>query len=295
MITILLFGAGGQLGQELLARAPTPDIAIVGRTRSEVDIANEAEVHAALTRIRPDIVVNAGGYTKVDKAEAEPDAAFKANAMGPAVLARACKRAGIALVHLSTDYVFDGKKMGAYVETDPIGPLGVYGRSKAEGEAAVRAELDRHIILRTSWLYGAYGANFLKTILRLAGERDEIRVVADQYGCPTGTVDLAEAVLRVAPMLGAGSGVWGTYNFAGLGRTTWYGFASVIADELSQLSGRRVNIVPIASAEYASAARRPENSELDSSRFANIFGFSAIPWEKRARELVRLLWRSNSR
>src|SRR5262249_54044836 len=152
-----------------------------------------------------------------DLAETEVDQAFVANETGPAVLARACAAENLPLVHISTDYVFDGTKLGAYREDDPIAPVNVYGRSKAAGEAAIRAVLDRHVILRTSWVYGVYGTNFLKTILRLARERDELRIVADQRGCPTGTADLAEAILRIVPRLAADEPLWGIYHFAGTG------------------------------------------------------------------------------
>src|SRR6185503_18667613 len=195
-----------------------------------------AAVRDAISRHRPGLVVNAAAYTKVDLAESEAEAARQGNEIGPGVLARACAAAAIPLVHVSTDYVFDGSKPDAYLETDPITPLGVYGHSKAAGEKAVRDALREHVILRTSWVYGEFGHNFLKTILRLAATRDELRVVGDQRGCPTSTRDLAHAILAIAPRLAARDTVWGTYHFAGTGVTTWHGFASRIVSAQAALT-----------------------------------------------------------
>jgi dTDP-4-dehydrorhamnose reductase len=192
---------------------------------------------------------------------------------------------------VSTDYVFDGTKPSAYVEDDPIAPLGVYGHSKAEGEAAIRNVLEHHVIMRTSWVYGVYGANFLKTILRLAAERDELRIVADQRGCPTGTADIAEAILAIAPVLANGDPVSGTYHFAGQGVTTWYDFAGAIVDAQAAFTNRRPAIVPISTAEYPTAAKRPANSALDCSRFAATFGIKAQDWQTRTRDVTAALLR----
>ncbi len=196
------------------------------------------------------------------------------------------------LVHLSTDYVFDGKKSGAYVENDPIAPLSVYGRTKAEGEAAVREAQPHHVILRTSWVYGVHGKNFLKTVLRLASERDEFTMVADQFGCPTATADIAEAIVLLAPRLVADANVSGTYHFAGTGRTSWHGFATEIVARQRPFTGRNPRVVPIATADFKTAARRPANSVLDSGRFRAIFGHSARPWQERVAETVDLLLRT---
>jgi dTDP-4-dehydrorhamnose reductase len=190
-------------------------------------------------------------------------------------------------VHVSTDYVFDGTKETAYLESDPIAPLGVYGRTKAAGEAAVRAALPEHAILRTSWVYGEFGQNFLKTMLRLARERDELRVVADQRGCPTSTRELASAILALAPRLIARDNVWGTYHFAGSGVTTWHGFATRIVAAQAQITGRKPAVTAITTAEYPTAARRPVNSELDCGLFAKTFGFRARPWEQEADAATR--------
>ncbi|MET0429627.1 MAG: dTDP-4-dehydrorhamnose reductase [Microvirga sp.] len=286
---ILVFGSGGQLGQELVLAAGSRGIPVTGLSRIQADVADAAAVEAAIAAARPSLVVNAGAYTKVDKAETDEAEAFRANATGPGILGRACAAAGVPLVHVSTDYVFDGSQAGAYRESDPIAPLGVYGRSKAAGEAALREAGDRHLILRTSWVYGVHGANFLKTMLRLAADRDELRVVADQRGCPTSTLDLAEAILHAAARIRDGQADFGTYHLAGQGVTTWHGFASRIVAAQAPLTGRTPRVVPITTPEYPTPAKRPANSELDSRLFAQTFGYTAKPWEDRTDEAVRAL------
>ncbi len=286
---ILVFGAGGQLGRELVGLAGAKNVQIVGVARAEADIADAVAVAATIDRIRPRLVVNAAAYTAVDKAESNEAEAARSNVEGPRTLAAAAQAADVPLVHLSTDYVFDGTKTGAYVESDPIAPLGVYGRTKAAGEAAVRALAPRAVILRTAWVYGVHGANFLKTMLRLAAERDELRVVADQRGCPTSTVDLAEAIFAIDRAIVAGAAPWGTYHFAGEGATTWHGFAGAIVDAQAQFTQRRPAVAPIATREYPTAAQRPANSELDSSLFARTFGCRAQPWRARMTETVAAL------
>lgn len=286
---ILIFGAGGQLGQELQRSASAKAIPHKGLSHAEVDIADAASVAEALGKMKPTVVINAAAYTKVDLAEKEIEAARLGNEIGPGVIAAACAATQTPLVHISTDYVFDGSKSGPYVESDPIAPLGIYGRTKAAGEAAVRQANRRHIILRTSWVYGEFGNNFLKTMLRLAKERDELRVVADQHGCPTSTRDIAEAILRIAPLLASDSSLYGTYHFAGAGATSWHGFANRIIDAQAPITGRRPNVVAIASADYPTPARRPLNSVLDCSHFERSFGFSAHPWSEETDAIAKLL------
>lgn len=278
---IVAFGGGGQLGLELTERAAARSVALQAFDHRAVDIADEAAVRSTLAAIRPDIVVNAAAYTKVDKAETEMAEAQRANVDGAAVVAREARRIGAALVYISTDYVFDGRKPGAYVEADPINPLGIYGRTKADGEKAVRAEHDRNVILRTSWVFGVHGSNLLKTALRLAAERDELRFVADQRGCPTSTYDIAGAILHIAPRLAAGETACGTYHFTGSGVTTWHGFVERIVAAQAPITGRRPPVIPITTEEYPTPARRPRNSELDSSLFTSTFGYQADRWERR--------------
>jgi dTDP-4-dehydrorhamnose reductase len=286
---LLVFGANGQVGSELIVLARRRNVRAVGLARAEADITDTEAVRDTLRRHRPALVVNAAAYTAVDRAESEPERARAANALGPAILARACAEAGVPLVHLSTDYVFDGTKAGAYVEDDPIAPLGVYARTKAEGEAAVRQAQPHHVILRTAWVYGTHGHNFLKTMLRLAQERDELRVVADQIGCPTATADIAEAILALAPQLVADKDVSGAYHFVGTGQTTWHGFASEIVRRQQPFTGRNPRVTPITTAEFPTVARRPMNSVLGCTRFHAAFRYVARPWAERTGEVVAAL------
>ena len=286
---ILVFGGNGQLGQELTRAGTARVLPLIALPRSEADISDATAVRDAIAQHRPSLVVNAASYTKVDLAEKEVEAARQGNEVGPAVLGAACASAGIPLVHVSTDYVFDGTKSGPYVEDDPIAPINRYGASKAGGERAVRETTPRHVILRSSWIYGEFGANFLKTMLTLAAERDELRVVADQRGCPTSTGDLANAILTIAPRLAGGDAVWGTYHYAGDGVTTWHGFASRIVAAQAPLTGKSPRVIPITTAEFPTPARRPANSELDCSRFARVFGFGGRPWTEETDIIVRAL------
>lgn len=290
MSAMLVVGAGGQLGREVVALAGERAIALTALDRAGLDVTDGAAIERALEAARPDIVINAAAYTGVDRAESEPELAHAINAAAPGLLAQACARHGAALLHVSTDYVFDGTKRSAYVESDPIAPLGVYGASKAAGEGAVREALDRHVILRTSWVYGVHGANFLKTMLRLAGERDRLTVVADQHGCPSATRDIAEALFTAADAFRAGTAVPGTYHFAGTGATSWHGFATEIVAQAARHTGRRPEVAAITTADYPTPARRPANSELSSALFAERFGYKAVAWQQRTAEVVdRLL------
>jgi dTDP-4-dehydrorhamnose reductase len=284
---ILVFGGNGQLGQELARAAAGKRTPLIALGREQADITDTAAVAHALARCRPALVVNAAAYTKVDLAESEPVAAAAANTDGPAVLAATCNRAGVPLLHISSDYVFDGSKPSPYCESDPVAPLGVYGRTKVAGEAAVRDRLTRHIILRTAWVYGEFGQNFLKTMLRLAQERDELRVVADQRGSPTSTRELAAAILRIAPRLAADADVWGTYHLTGSGATSWHGFAAAIVAAQAPLTGRAPKVIAITTAQYPTPAARPANSVLDCSRFTQVFGFHARAWADEAADITR--------
>jgi dTDP-4-dehydrorhamnose reductase len=286
---ILVFGGGGQLGQELVCTAKARAIPLTALTRAQADITDAGAVASVIARCRPAAVVNAAGYTKVDLAETDLDAARQGNELGPALLAQACATARLPLVHVSTDYVFDGTKPSAYTETDTPCPINVYGRTKLAGEEAIRHRLSRHVILRTAWIYSEFGHNFLKTILRLASTRDELRVVSDQRGNPTSTRQLADAILRILPRLLSEKQLWGTYHFSGAGVTTWRGLACRIVAAQAPLTGRHPVVIPITSAEYPTAARRPANSTLDCTRFAQAFGFRATPWADEVHVVTRAL------
>lgn len=286
---ILVFGARGQVGREFVTLATARRAPVVALSRADADITNETTVRMALDIHRPSAVVNAAGYTAVSNAEREPEAAHLGNVVGPTVLATVCADQSVPLIHISTDYVFDGTKKAAYVEGDRVNPLGVYGRTKAEGEAKVREIAKRHVILRTSWVYGIYGRNFMKTVLRLAAERDELRMVSDQYGCPTATIDIAEALLVVARKLPEKVSNAGTFHFAGNGSTSWFGFAEEIVKRQSVFTGRTPKVLPIKAAEYPASVKRPPNSELDSQKFFNVYGFRSRPWQERVAEIVAVL------
>jgi dTDP-4-dehydrorhamnose reductase len=286
---LLIVGARGQLGRELAAEASRRGIAAIAVGRDELDITQAEAVRRFVRGAVPRAIINGAAYTAVDRAEDDIEAAHAVNALGPEHLARAAAEHDIPLLHVSTDYVFDGTRNGAYTEDDPVAPLGAYGRTKEEGERRVRGAHAQHIILRTSWIYGAYGNNFLKTMLRLSRERDELRIVADQRGCPTATIDIARALLAAEAAAGSGPWKWGTYHFAGTGVTTWHGFAREIISAAARVGGRSVPVIPIETQDYPTAAKRPANSELDSTRFAATFGYRSPPWQERTREAVEAL------
>jgi dTDP-4-dehydrorhamnose reductase len=286
---ILVFGGNGQLGQSLVQAATSRSLPLRVLAHAEVDIADEAAVAAALMRWRPTLVVNAAAYTRVDLAESEADAAARTNEIAAGLLGSACARADIAMIHVSTDYVFDGTKAEAYLESDPVSPLNVYGRTKAAGEAALRRTLKHHVIIRTAWVYSEFGQNFLKAMLRLIQTRDELRVVDDQHGTPTSARDIAEAIVFIAPQVLREEEVWGTYHFTAGGATTWHGFARRIAAQQAAFTGRHPRILPISTAEYPTAAKRPFNSRLDCRLFARTFGFSANHWTESVDATVKTL------
>lgn len=288
---VLVTGAAGQLGGELLA-LPWPDpFKVVGRTRGDLDISDRDAVWSAIDGGGYDIVVNAAAYTAVDRAESEIEAARAVNETGVGYLAEACAQSGAAMIHVSTDYVFDGTKELPYVENDEVRPLGAYGRSKAAGEEALRRALVEHVILRTAWVYSARGANFVKTVLRLMAERDELRIVADQRGTPTSAKDLARAIAEIARQLtgddpAGGASPWGTYHCVNGGATTWHGFATEIVERAGPRLGRSPRVVPIATADYPTPARRPANSRLACAKLERRFGLVMRPWREALREVL---------
>jgi dTDP-4-dehydrorhamnose reductase len=289
--TVLVIGCRGQVGRELMAARPPAGVSLIGLGHGDCDVTDRDAVWRVVDRYRPMLIVNATAYTAVDRAESEPDAAFAVNAGGPAHLAEAAAAAGISLIHLSTDYVFDGAKPGAYTEDDPVRPLSVYGNSKAAGERAIRARLGHHVILRTSWVFSTHGANFVKSMLRLGRERDRLHVVADQWGGPTGAADIAEAIVGIAHQLliDRRGDAWGTYHFAGHGPTNWCDFAEAIFERAEAFWGRRPEVAPIATADYPTPARRPAASVLDCTRFDLTFSLPRRAWSERLDEVVAYL------
>jgi dTDP-4-dehydrorhamnose reductase len=289
---VLVIGSNGQLGWELCRGGEKRGFDIVALDLPEFDITDPTEVKKEVSKAGVSLVINAAAYTAVDQAESEPELAYAVNRDGPAYLASSCVEVEIPLIHVSTDYVFDGSKKGPYLETDPVSPLGVYGRSKVAGETEVRGHLQEHIILRTAWLYGVHGQNFVKTMLRLGREKEVLRVVADQYGCPTFASDLSEAILAIAVQIFEGRDIiWGTYHYCGKGVTTWHGFAEKIFDLAREHYSLMVKkVVPITTAEYPTPAKRPENAVLDCSLIKERFGINYRPWrESLARMIDRML------
>ena len=286
---ILLTGAGGQLGFELARRASPAGLNVAALAHGDLDICDREAVGRAIETIKPKVVVNAAAYTAVDKAETEPAKAFAVNCDGAANLAQASGERDIPIIHFSTDYVFDGSKAGPYREEDRTAPLGVYGMSKEAGEAMIRALNPRHIILRTGWLYGPYGANFLKTMLRLGREHDTVRVVDDQYGSPTHAGDLAAATLTLASRLAAAKmreKGYGTFHCTAQGATTWHGFAARIFEIAGRDPAQRPALNAIATKDYPTQARRPANSVLDCSRLAEVHGLILRPWQQALAEAM---------
>jgi dTDP-4-dehydrorhamnose reductase len=277
---ILVFGSMGQVGYEVCRLPPPAGFEVLGLDRAGVDVADPAAVAAAVAAAAPAVVVNATAYTAVDRAESEPEAAMALNRDAPEHMARACAAAGIPLIHISTDYVYDGAKTGPYLETDPVAPLNVYGRTKLEGERAVRAATPRHVILRTSWVYGPRRANFVRTMLRLGSERPELGVVADQHGCPTAAADLARAILAIAGRLtnDPPTEAFGVFHACGAGPTTWHGFAAAIFDLAARRGAPLPRLRAIATSAYPTPARRPVNSVLDTTRLEAAYGLRLPPW-----------------
>ena len=295
-MNIAIIGCSGQLGWELVRQAEAQGLKILAQDYPEIDISDLASIDACFDSTEIDLVINAAAYTAVDRAESEPETAFAVNRNGPAHLAGRCRRFGIPLIHVSTDYVFDGTKQGAYGEGDPVAPLGIYGESKAAGEAEVRKLLPMHIIVRTAWLCGIHGHNFVKTILRLGREKDTLRVVSDQYGCPTFAADLGEAILKMAAQVAKNrSASWGTYHYCGAGKTTWHHFAKTIFEIARQYEKFAVKeVVPISTAEYPTPVKRPANSVLDCSKIERHFGIRLRPWRESLTEMIRQLYQLNA-
>ena len=296
-MTILLTGAGGQVGREIQRQANQAGTSLVSMLRGQLDITDPDAVQQVVQKTRPGIIVNAAAYTAVDKAEDEPERAFRINRDGAANLAEAAAQAGIPLIHLSTDYVFDGTNPRPYAETDTASPIGVYGNSKWEGEEAVRQHLSQHLIVRVSWVFGFYGHNFVKTVLRLTQDRDTLRVVADQTGGPTYAGHIADILLDLCRRIAAGDPIdWGTYHFCGNPVTSWHAFAEAIVR-----SGRRLGLIDhpvtvdaITTADYPTRARRPANSALDCHKLETVFARAPQAWQKGLDDMLARIAREDT-
>ena len=277
---LLVLGGAGQLGQALAETPPPTGWRIVTLTRAEADIVQADSIARAIATHGPAAVVNAAAYTAVDKAESESDAAFRINRDGAAIVARAAAASNLPVIHLSTDYVFDGRAERPWRENDPIAPLGIYGASKAAGEEALRQATERHVILRTSWVFGTHGQNFVKTMLRLGAERPELRIIDDQIGRPTYAGDLAQIIGAIAARLcdKAPAEAYGTFHVAGQGAISWFGFAQAIFAEARRRGGPHPALAPIPTSQYPTAAKRPANSVLDCARLKAVYDIQPRPW-----------------
>lgn len=286
---LLILGAGGQIGSELREATLRRGIPAILLSKGQLDICDRSAVQAAIDIFRPTVLINAAAYTNVDGAEREPQAAFRSNFNGPLTLATVSAKAKLPLIHLSTDFVFDGFKTVSYAEFDVPSPLNVYGCSKEAGERAVRDRHDHHVIIRTAWIYGTRGNNFLKDMLRLAGTLESWAVVDDQRGTPTGAEDVADAILKVSVRVSDNSPCWGTYHFAGPEAATRYDFARHIVWEQAKLTGKLPKLSAISSCEFGAAAQRPVNSCLDSELFTKTFDLTARPYSQVIGKVVALL------
>ncbi|WP_112207222.1 dTDP-4-dehydrorhamnose reductase [Agrobacterium tumefaciens] len=286
-------GKNGQVVSALRALA-SDELEIISLGRPELDLAQPETVLKVLRDARPDVVVSAAAYTAVDKAESEQEIAFAVNRDGAKAVAQAAKELGVPVIHLSTDYVFDGTKVTAYVESDPTGPSSVYGHSKLEGENAVAENNPNHAILRTAWVYSEYGNNFVKTMLRLGESRDEINVVADQFGCPSSANDIATAIVEIAKKLSSdpSAHLRGVFHLSGTGKTNWADFAKQIFAFSAENGGKSVVVKDITTAQYPTPAQRPANSRLNCSKLEEVYGIKLPSWQTSTRTVVIALARS---
>jgi len=294
---ILLTGVNGQVGNALKDKFPAHELIAISRDQLELNDVNA--IRRVVQQVKPNLIINPAAYTAVDRAETESEVAFAINATAPQVLAEEAAKLGSGLIHFSTDYVYDGTKASPYVETDPVNPVSVYGKSKLAGEDAIRAVGLPYLILRTSWVYGAYGKNFLKTILRLAAEREKLTIVGDQFGAPTSSESIAKAVASLVDLWQLQNVTQsGTYHFTNSGTTTWHGFATEILNEYNALRGSRGwpllmaqegNVISITTDDYPTPASRPANSKLDNGKLNYMFGVKLPDWQEGLHQVMRNL------
>ena len=292
---LLITGSNGQLGFEL-RRALAPLGEVIALDRSGCDLSNADSIRSAVRSVKPDVIFNAGAYTAVDKAESEPDLAHAINAVAPSIIGEEAAKIGALVIHYSTDYVFDGTKEAPYIESDVVNPLGVYGRTKLDGENALAASGARHLIFRTSWVFGLHGKNFIKTILRLASERSELKIVGDQVGAPTGVALLADVSAHIAARYlrdGANSFPFGLYHLVSGGTTSWCEFARHVVAKAAaanwNLQATPDRIIPISTSEYPTPAARPANSHLNTSKFGEAFGLQLPDWHTGVDQVLAVL------
>ena len=280
---VLVTGCNGQVGSCLVNALAKNKITTLAVDKKRLNITDKASVIALVKDYKPDIIINTAAYTMVDRAESEPELAYLINRDGPRYLAQAATEVGAAILHISTDYVFSGGSLGEYKETDETNPQGVYGASKLAGELAVQEECERHIIMRTAWVFGEHGNNFAKTMLRLGMQRDELSIVADQFGGPTYAGDIAAALIKIAEKIVSGEHIdFGVYHFSGLPHVSWFEFADAIFDIAieKQILTRKPSLSSITTDKYPTPAKRPANSKLSTKKITQNIGISASDWKK---------------
>lgn len=288
MTRILLIGSNGQVGSELARLLPDSK----SLARPAIDLAKPETLRDPIRQYRPEVIINAAAYTAVDRAESEPELAETVNAIAPTVIAEEAQKLGAAVIHISTDYVFDGTKNTPYLETDPTHPLGVYGQTKLAGELGVSQSCDRHVILRTAWVYGIYGkGNFVKTMLRLGAERQQLKVVVDQVGSPTWAKQIADTIGQLLPLVKDADVPSGIYHFTNSGITSWYDFAIAIFEEAQQLDWELQvqEVLPITTAEYPTPAQRPAYSALACQKISSMLRVHPSHWRKELRQMLAQL------
>ena len=283
-MVVLVTGANGQLGQSIQSIAGSyPDIQFVFCSSSDLDITNKENCVFVFDKSNPDYCINAAAYTAVDKAESESEKAHLVNVIGAKNLAEACNDFGVTLIHISTDFVFDGNKSLPYTEEDATNPQSIYGQTKLDGESAIQKIINNYFIIRTSWVYSQFGNNFMKTILRLAKERKSLNIVSDQIGTPTNAIDLAEAILKITLSKGEDLGdAFGIYNFSNEGECSWYDFAKKILE----INNINIDLQPILTTSYPTPAKRPKYSVLNKSKIKNRFGIEIKSWEESLETIV---------
>lgn len=290
---LLITGSNGQVGRALCALALEQGIDYQAFSSEQLDITKDNRVFRALRKAKPTIVINAAAYTAVDQAEDELEKCYAVNRDGVHYLAKACSRLNIPLIHISTDYVFDGQKSAAYVEGDSPNPINVYGGSKLEGEKLLRATLSRHVILRVSWVFSEWGSNFVKTMARLSREKQELKVVDDQVGSPTPASDVARVIIAMAKQFDCGAMAWGTYHYSGAELTNWYDFAKDIVAEAANYGEVTVKeIYPEKTENYNYRARRPLNSQMNCRKILEAFGVKQRSWKPEMARVVRSCFQS---
>ncbi len=287
---ILITGAKGQVGTELVTKATSMGHNVYAYGSKELNISSLEQVNKTVQQVKPDVIINAAAYTAVDKAETESELAYAVNSQGSENLAIACKVQNIPLLHISTDYVYDGEKQTPYIETDLPNPTGVYGASKLEGDKRIEKVWEKHIIIRVSWVFGEHGNNFVKTMLRLAEQRDELSIVDDQFGAPTSAKAISHCLLEILShhQFNKPNCPWGTYNFQSDPGITWFGFAQVIFQQSQQLSTlqKEMKLNPIPSSGFPTPVKRPANSKLDGQKLQKSWGIKSAKWKLDLKDML---------